>query len=55
MQHRVFFKNPNQNALSEVLLGVWDRFHEHGIEIPYPQRDLHLRSGFKQLSDRVDD
>ena len=23
---------------------VWDSFLEHGIEIPYPQRDLHLRS-----------
>lgn len=32
------------NVTSEVLLGVWDRFHEHGIEIPFPQRDLHLKS-----------
>ncbi len=32
------------NVKSEVLLQVWDQFHEHGIEIPYPQRDLHLRS-----------
>lgn len=29
---------------SEILLAVWDKFHEHGVEIPYPQRDLHLRS-----------
>jgi len=32
------------NVKSDVLLDVWDKFHEHGIEIPYPQRDLHLRS-----------
>ncbi|MCB1784853.1 MAG: mechanosensitive ion channel [Chromatiaceae bacterium] len=43
--------NGRGNVISEVLLGVWDRFHEHGIEIPYPQRDLHLRSvlGEQQL------
>ncbi|MCW9047829.1 MAG: mechanosensitive ion channel [Gammaproteobacteria bacterium] len=46
--------NGRSNVLSEVLLGVWDRFHEHGIEIPFPQRDLHLRSGFEQLTDQND-
>lgn len=35
-----------QNVKSEILLRVWDLFKEHGIQIPYPQRDLHLRSGF---------
>ncbi|MDH3671356.1 MAG: mechanosensitive ion channel [Gammaproteobacteria bacterium] len=34
------------NVKSAVLLRVWHKFHQHGIEIPYPQRDLHLRSGF---------
>jgi len=42
--------NGRGNVLSEVLLGIWDRFHENGIEIPYPQRDLHLRSGFEQIN-----
>ena len=42
--------NGRGNVLSDVLLGVWDRFHEHGVEIPYPQRDLHLRSGFEHLN-----
>ena len=23
---------------------LWDKLHEHGIEIPYPQRDVHWRS-----------
>lgn len=32
------------NVKSAVLLRVWDKFHEHGIDIPYPQRDLHIRS-----------
>jgi len=33
-----------RNVSSDVLLNVWDRFHENGIEIPFPQRDLHIRS-----------
>lgn len=37
-------KNGRANVTSEILLRVWDKFHEHDIEIPYPQRDLHLRS-----------
>jgi small-conductance mechanosensitive channel len=36
--------NGTSNVKSDVLLGVWDRFHEHGIEIPFPQRDLHIRT-----------
>jgi len=36
--------NGRANVTSELLLCVWDKFHEHDIEIPYPQRDLHLRS-----------
>ncbi len=32
------------NIKSEIMLKIWDKFHENGIEIPYPQRDLHLRS-----------
>ena len=37
-------RNGISNVKSEVLLLVWDKFHEHGIEIPFPQRDLHVRS-----------
>lgn len=33
------------NVKSAVLLRIWDKFKAEGIEIPYPQRDLHLRSG----------
>jgi small-conductance mechanosensitive channel len=32
------------NIISEVLLNVWDAFKDNNIEIPFPQRDLHLRS-----------
>ncbi|MDJ0808248.1 MAG: mechanosensitive ion channel [Gammaproteobacteria bacterium] len=37
-------QNGRANVISEVLLGIWDSFQEHGVEIPFPQRDLHLRS-----------
>jgi small-conductance mechanosensitive channel len=35
-------RNGTANVRSEVMLGVWDRFREHGIEFPFPQRDLHI-------------
>ena len=35
-------QNGVQNVKSAVLLAVWDSFQEHGVEIPYPQRDVHL-------------
>lgn len=36
--------NGCSNIKSDILLKIWDKFHENDIEIPYPQRDLHLRS-----------
>jgi len=44
---RFWIKDPENgllNVKSEILLGIWDKFREHDIEIPYPQRDLHIRS-----------
>lgn len=32
------------NVRSDVLLNVWDAFRENGIEIPFPQRDIHVKS-----------
>ena len=51
LEIRIWIQDPMNgcsNVKSEVLLGVWNKFHEHGIEIPYPQRDLHLRSISKE-------
>lgn len=39
--------NGVQNVKSAVMVGIWEKFHENDIEIPYPQRDLHLRSGME--------
>ena len=39
------------NVRSEVLIAVWKAFHEHGIEIPFPQRDIHIKSDFARVSE----
>tara|TARA_B110000238_G_scaffold70581_1_gene77467 strand:- start:2855 stop:3670 length:816 start_codon:yes stop_codon:yes gene_type:complete len=30
---------------SDVLFSIWNKFKDNGIEIPYPQRDIHIRDG----------
>ena len=30
---------------SEVMFAIWRKFGENGIEIPFPQRDVHIRTG----------
>ncbi len=32
------------NIQSEVLFNIWDTLKEHNIEIPFPQRDLHIKT-----------
>lgn len=47
LELRVWLNDP-QNGIgsvrSNLLWGIWHRFHEHGIELPFPQRDLHFKS-----------
>ena len=58
LELRFWINDPSNgvgNARSEVLLSIWDRFKEAGISIPFPQRDLHIRSipeGLRQSSDK---
>ncbi|MCP5144574.1 MAG: mechanosensitive ion channel [Gammaproteobacteria bacterium] len=37
-------QNGKANVRSDVMLVLWDRLHENDIEIPFPQRDLHVRT-----------
>jgi small-conductance mechanosensitive channel len=37
-------QNGVHNVKSEILYGIWRLFQQEGIQIPYPKRDLYLRS-----------
>ena len=37
-------KNGIENVKNAVLLKIWDSYHANGIEIAFPQRDLHIKS-----------
>lgn len=34
---------------SDLYYAVFEKFKQHNVEIPFPQQDLHLRSGFEKL------
>ncbi len=33
--------------MSDLNFGIIKKFNKHGVQIPFPQRDLHLKSGFE--------
>jgi len=42
---RFWIKDPQNglaNIRSVVMLNIWDKFKQNNIEIPYPQRDVHI-------------
>ena len=46
LEVRLWINDPQNgiaNVKSDVLLGIWDRFREHAIAIPFPQRDIHIK------------
>jgi small-conductance mechanosensitive channel len=36
------------NVRSDVFMAIWDMLAESGVEIPFPQLDLHVKSGSRQ-------
>jgi small-conductance mechanosensitive channel len=46
MELRVWLEDPKNyySARSEINCAIVNKFRRYGIEIPYPQRDLHVRS-----------
>ncbi|MFP3867737.1 MAG: mechanosensitive ion channel family protein [Desulfobacteraceae bacterium] len=46
LELRVWIKDPQKgvvNIKSEIQLKIWEIFREHGVEFPFPQRDLSLK------------
>jgi small-conductance mechanosensitive channel len=47
LELRLWINDP-QNGVgrvkSELNWGIWKAFKEHGIELPFPQRDIHLKN-----------
>ncbi|WP_262691917.1 mechanosensitive ion channel family protein [Kordiimonas aestuarii] len=47
LELRMWIEDPQNgvsNIASEVMLHIWDKFHAEGIEFPYPQRVVHLKT-----------
>ncbi len=47
LELRVWINDP-QNGIGSVKSnlhwGIWERFRAHGIDMPFPQRDVYLKS-----------
>jgi len=51
MELRFWIEDPQNgvsNIADEFLRRVWRKFRDNDVEIPYPQRDIHIRSGAPQ-------
>ena len=47
LELRLWIADPEKgvsNVSSAVRIAIWDAFEENGIEIPFPQRDIHIKS-----------
>ncbi len=52
LELRVWIQDPESglaNVRSDINLAIWRAFKDAGIVIPYPQRDLHIRTGLEAL------
>ncbi|SMO39026.1 Mechanosensitive ion channel [Saccharicrinis carchari] len=38
-----------ERVRSDIRFNIYDKFNANNIQIPFPQRDVHLRSGFESL------
>lgn len=60
LELRVWITDPQDginNIRSDLYVDIWKRFKEAGITIPFPQRDVHLKTepeGWQELAARVE-
>ena len=55
---RFWIDDPQQgltNIRGKVLLALWDTFKEHGIEIPFPQREVTIKNSSLPVVERAPD
>ena len=46
MELRIWISDPENgisNVMSDIRVAIWDDFRKNGIEIPFPQRDIHIK------------
>ena len=56
LQYYVDFKHGNSNITkSEILFAVWEAFQANNISMPYPQRDIHIRSIPPEFKKKLED
>jgi small-conductance mechanosensitive channel len=47
LELRVWINDPQDGigaVKSDLLWGIWQRFRDHGLELPFPQRDLYIKA-----------
>ncbi|OYT71324.1 MAG: hypothetical protein CFK48_04850 [Armatimonadetes bacterium CP1_7O] len=40
--------------ISDLNFAIFEKFQQHGIEIPFPQRDIHIRSVARDWAPRAE-
>lgn len=56
LELRVWISDPENgvnNVRSDINLAIWTSFKEHGITIPYPQRDVHITNADSESDDKT--
>lgn len=56
-ENQLWITDPEEgigNVRSDVLKRVWHLFKEHGVEIPFPQRDVNFRNALQVVREDLD-